>query len=309
MTNQARRDNPDPAACRLIIGCGYLGQRVAAQWLERGLRVFATTRGRADELRGLGLVPIVADVLKQDSIPPLPQVTTMIQCVGYDRAARDSLKDIYVVGLANVLSRLPPEGRLIYVSSTGVYGAASGGEVDEDTPPAPGDALGEVILQAETLLRAERPDAIVLRFAGIYGPGRLPREDLIKRGKPLATDPDAWLNLIHVDDGAAAVLAAEDNGEPGATYNVADGRPVTRRDFFTRMAEILGAPPPHFEPQSHESERGNRRVSNRKLTEQLSVTLRYPSYEEGLVPPVDELPVVEDDGGVKSDSGIKLREE
>src|SRR5205823_814693 len=142
------------------------------------------------------------------------------------RSAKDSIRDVYVVGLANVLARLPPEGRLIYVSSTGVYGAADGGEVDEGGRVGPLDEAGEVVLQAEELLRAERPDAIILRFAGIYGPGRLPREKAIRAGEPLPTDPDKWLNLIHVDDGAAAVLAAEENGEAGAIYNIADDTPA-----------------------------------------------------------------------------------
>lgn len=282
MTAKAVRDKTDPEKSRLIIGCGYLGKRVAARWRERGLRVFATTRRREQELRDAGLVPILADVLKQDSIPPLPQVTTVVQCVGFDRGSRDSLKDVYIIGLANVLSRLPPESKLIYVSSTGVYGPADDEEVDETTTPAPTDEVGELVFQAEELLRAERPDAIILRFAGIYGPGRLPRERAVRRGEPLATDPDAWLNLIHVEDGAAAVLAAEENGVPGQVYNVADGQPVHRGDFFRRMAEVLGAPEPRFLPEDHESGRGHRRISNRKMVENLGVMLRFSSAEDGL---------------------------
>jgi nucleoside-diphosphate-sugar epimerase len=103
----------------------------------------------------------------------------------------------------------------------------------------------------------------------------------------LVGDADKWLNLIHVDDGARAVLAAEERGRAGETYLIADDRPVRRRDFYTFMAEILGAPPPCFEtsapgnpPPAHEG--GNRRALNRRMKQELAVQLRYPDYRAGL---------------------------
>jgi nucleoside-diphosphate-sugar epimerase len=274
---------------KLIVGCGYLGRRVATLWRAAGHRVFATTRSerRADELRGLGVEPVVCDVLDPGSLAALPAADGVVYCVGFDRGAGAAMRDVYVGGLGNVLGRLPPPRRFVYVGSTGVYGQCRGEEVDEGAATEPADLAGVVVLEAEMLLRARLPGAIRLRFAGIYGPGRLLRRQAVESGGPVVGDADKWLNLIHVEDGAAAVLAAEERGRPGEVYNVSDGRPVRRRDFYTRLAEVLGAPPPRFEPPAPDAplpshERANRRVVSRRLREELGLRPRYPSYEEGL---------------------------
>ncbi|HEX5270582.1 MAG TPA: SDR family NAD(P)-dependent oxidoreductase, partial [Gemmataceae bacterium] len=110
---------------------------------------------------------------------------------------------------------------------------------------------------------------------------RLIRSQLLLKGEPVPADPDGWLNLIHVEDGAAAVVAADERGRPGETYNVADGTPVRRRDFYARLAALLGAPPPRFVPPAV-GDRVSRRVSNRRMLAELGVALRYPTCEEGL---------------------------
>jgi nucleoside-diphosphate-sugar epimerase len=112
------------------------------------------------------------------------------------------------------------------------------------------------------------------------------RSKAIQAGEPIVADPDKWLNLIHVEDGADAVLAAEARAKHGAVYNVCDGHPVRRRDFYTRMAEVLAARPPRFVLPAPDAlpphETANRRVSNRRMLEELQVELRYPHYDEGL---------------------------
>ena len=159
-----------------------------------------------------------------------------------DRSSGRSFREVYLDGLRNVLDRLPKPSRFIYVSSTSVYGQSGGEEVDETSPTEPRDENGRIVLAAEQLLRSKLPDAIVLRFAGIYGPGRIIRRAAIERGEPLIGDADKWLNLIHVDDGALAILAAEEHGRAGkAAYLVADDEPVRRREFYTFMAELLKA--------------------------------------------------------------------
>jgi nucleoside-diphosphate-sugar epimerase len=274
--------NPDPANSRLLFGCGYLGRRVAARWLARGRCVYATTRRRATELSSLGVAPRVADVTEPATLRDLPNCGAAVYCVGYDRHAGHSMRKVYVQGLANVLAVTPGCDRFIYVSSAGVYGDAAGDWVDETTPVNPTDEAGSIVCAAEQLLRRLRPDAMVLRFAGIYGPGRLLRRvESLQNGEPIAADPDKWLNLIHVEDGASAVLAAEQHGRPGEVYNVAD-RPVRRRDFFARLAEILGARPPVFRPEEASRDRGNRRISNKKMCDDLRVVLQHASYQTGL---------------------------
>src|SRR5205807_7743846 len=110
------------------------------------------------------------------------------------------------------------------------------------------EEAGRVVLGAEQVLRARLPGAVSLRFAGMCGPGRLLRRQAIEKGEPIRADPDRWLNLIHVEDGAAAVLAAEQFAPAGSTINVCDGQPVRRRDFFTMLALLLAAPKPRYTP-------------------------------------------------------------
>jgi nucleoside-diphosphate-sugar epimerase len=198
------------------------------------------------------------------------------------------MRDVYLRGLENVLRRLPPAGRLVYVSSTGVYGQTQGEEVDETAATEPVEESGRVVLEAERVLRERLPGAVLLRFAGIYGPGRLLRRQAIEAGEPLVGDPEKWLNLIHVEDGATAVLASEARAAPGTVYNVCDDCPVRRRDFYAEMTRLLRAPPPRFVSPAEgvplpPHERSNRRIINRRLRQELRSTLHYPSYREGLV--------------------------
>jgi nucleoside-diphosphate-sugar epimerase len=261
----------------LILGCGYLGRVVARRWLQQGHQVFALTRSRIDELRSLGIEPVAGDVT--DPALRLPAADTVLYSVGIDRFAGKSMREVYVDGLANVLDVLPGVRRFVYVSSTSVYGQTDGDWVDETSPTEPAEESGRVVLECERLLRQRLSGAIVQRFAGIYGPGRVIRRAAIERGEELASDPDGWLNLIHIEDGARAVVAAAERGEPGATFNVADDRPATRREFYTEMAVLLKAPTARFAPAA---ERTNRRIGNRRMREELGVDLQFPDFRAGL---------------------------
>ena len=274
---------------KLIIGCGYLGRRIAKLWIAEGHQVFATTRSeaKAHELRQIGVEPVLCDVLNPQSLIALPSADTVVHCIGLDRASGRTMRDVYVRGLSNVLTRLPKPKRFLYVSSTSVYGQTEGEEVDERAPTLPMEEAGKIVLEAERALRGVLPDAVVLRFAGIYGPGRLLRRQTIEKGESIIGDPHKWLNLIHVDDGAAAVLAAEAHAQGGGVYNIADDCPVRRRDFYNSLARVLGAKQPTFVLPSPDvplpsHERANRRIVNRRLHEELKMMLRYPSYEVGL---------------------------
>jgi nucleoside-diphosphate-sugar epimerase len=263
----------------LIVGCGYLGRIVARLWVRDGRHVSALTRSRASDLRALGIEPIIGDVTDPASLR-LPGADTVLYAVGLDRSAGKSMREVYVGGLAHVLDALPTPRRFVYVSSTSVYGQTAGEWVDEDAPTEPAEENGRIVLEAERLLRQRLPDVVILRFAGIYGPGRLIKRTALERGEPLATDPDKVINLIHVEDGARAVVAAVERGRPGATYNVADDQPAFRREFYTVMAELLGAPTPRFEPDARGGT--HRRVSNQRLKDELGVELRYPDFRAGL---------------------------
>lgn len=271
----------------LIIGCGYLGRRVASRWLAQGKRVAALTRRNAETLSTQGFEPLTGDILDSNSLKNLPDAETVLYAIGRDRSSGNGMREVYVTGLGNVLNTLPKSSRFIYISSTGVFGQSHDELVDETSVTEPIDEAGRIVLEAEQLLLSHRPDAIILRFSGIYGPGRLLRQHALLKGEPLVADANRWLNLIHVDDGVEAVIAAQVRGVPGEKYLIADDLPVTRQSFYTQLANLLQAPPARFE-QRPEPDMPHRRVNNAKAKRMLGWQLRYPSYREGLPAAVTE---------------------
>ena len=273
----------------LIVGCGYLGSRVAKLLLAQNHLVHATTRAAetANKLRSVGIEPHICDLTKAETVRHLPSVDAVVFAAAHDRASKSTMRDLYVGGLRNLFDRLPPPKKFVHVSSSSVYGQTDGGWIDETSPANPEEPSGQVILEAETLSRSKFPDTMILRFSGIYGPGRFLRRDKIEAGQPIVGDAEKWLNLIHVDDGARAVVAALDKGQPGRTYNVCDDEPVRRRQFYEEMAKVLAAPPPTFQAlaegmPSPPHEKGNRRIRNQRMRAELGVKLFYPNYRDGL---------------------------
>lgn len=277
---------------KLILGCGYLGARVARRWRVAGQEVFVVTRDRerAAALAADGYRPIVADVLRPASLVHLPAAETVLFAIGYDRAAGASIHDVFVGGLQAVLGALPEvTGKFIYISSTGVYAQSQGEWVDEESPCQPQRAGGRACLGAEQALAAHRlgSHAIVLRMAGLYGPNRIPSAAEIRRHQPIATPEQGYLNLIHVDDAVSIVLAADERASPPRIYAASDGQPVERRAYYEQLARLLGAPPPRFAVPPADSPAAvraasDKRVRNTRMLAELGVTLAYPSYREGL---------------------------
>jgi nucleoside-diphosphate-sugar epimerase len=291
---------------KLIIGCGYLGRRVARHWIGEKAAVFAITRSaeRARAFRESGIEPVIGDVTDPASLTAFPEVDTILYAVGLDRESGKSQREVYVGGLENVLKHVAGKvSRFLYISSTSVYGQNSGEWVDESSECRPESENGKVCLEAEALLRSRIPEAIVLRLAGIYGPGRLvARIAALRAGLVLDGNPDAWLNLIHVDDAVTAILACERRGTPGATYLVCDDQPLRRLEYYSLFASLIGAPRPKppFPPLARGGQGGagevvssapnseasnsilNKRCSNRRLHDELQVTLHYPTVRIGL---------------------------
>lgn len=277
----------------LIVGCGYLGLRVARLWREGGHRVSAVTRSaeRAAALRAEGLTPIVADVMRPETLSGLPSADVLLYAVGFDRAAGHAQREVYVQGLQNVLHAASERvARWMYISSTSVYGQSAGEWVDEESACDPASEGGRVCLEAEQFLRrgGDRgiAEAVVLRLSGIYGPGRLiARLDGLRSGTPVSGDPEAWLNLIHVADAARIAAACAEHGGADRTFLVSDDRPVTRREYYTRLAEVAGAPAPEFTGQDAARARTaglNKRCRNARVKRELGVELLYPTIAEGL---------------------------
>jgi nucleoside-diphosphate-sugar epimerase len=210
-------------------------------------------------------------------------IETCLYAVGLDRSAGFSKRDVYVDGLQNVLNSqtFQPE-RLIYISSTSVYGQDDGEEIDEDSPTEPTRENGQVCLDAENLIRqqSEIPWNI-LRLSGIYGPGRLlARKEKLMSREPLRGNPAGWLNLIHVDDAVQAVLKCE--AHPEATnevFLISDDRPIVRKEYYSLLAEQFEAPAPLF---SGGSSGLGKRCQNQTARERLGFEPEYPSIVEGL---------------------------
>jgi nucleoside-diphosphate-sugar epimerase len=274
----------------LIVGCGYLGRRIGLQLRQAGDRVLGTVRSapRAKGLIGLGIEPVIADVLDPSSLRSLPRSDRVVYAVGFDRSAGVPMREVYVDGLRNVLAACDGSTtRMVYVSSTSVYGGEAGDWVDESSPTEPRTESGLVCLDAERLLAEASLRWVVVRYSGLYGPGRLIRRAVLERGEPILGCPERWLNLMHVDDAARAAVAALERGAEGEMYLASDDRPVTRREYYERAARLLGAPPPRFAAAEAESgpdrgEEAGKRVSNRRLKEELGVRLAYPEISSGL---------------------------
>ena len=284
---------------KLLFGCGYLGQRVANLWIAHGDEVWVVTRRRqrAKELASDGFHPIVADITQPASLASLPSVATVLYAVGYDRHAGTTRREVYVDGLANVLDSLPSAelARIVYISSTGVFGQADGSWVDEDSPCQPTREGGQICLDGEQRLVSHPlgDRRIILRLAGIYGSGRVPRLETIMSGALPRGSENAYLNLIHVDDAVRTVCAAEQRATPPRLYLVSDGNPVPRGEFYREVARLAWPDQPsgsdrpsHKRSRSSEDSQrragSDKRVDNRRMLRELGVQLEYGSYREGL---------------------------
>jgi len=304
---------------RLVLGCGYVGARVARNWHDSGDRVFAVTRSheRALEFRQRGWEPILWDWL--DGPMPsaaLPEgLDTILISVSHAPVAGLPPTETHVQGL----DRLAQWGgdslnrsRWIYLSTTGVFASEiGGGWVDEDSPVAPTRPGSVAALCGERWLERHIPKGqrVILRPAGIYGPGRVPRWDAVRDAVPLQVDPESHLNLIHVDDLVSVICRVADGQTPSSLYCVSDGHSPTRREYYGAISDMMGWPAPIFAsseanppatsspatpspatpspaatvaPRRAARSEGNKRVSPRRLSEELQVEFAYPSFREGL---------------------------
>ena len=278
----------------LIIGCGYLGLRVARLLKQQGERVFATSRSpdRLTRFADEGIEPILADVLDPASLTALPSVDRVFYAVASDRSSGIPVRRLYVDGLQNALHALASKTSwIVSAGSTGVYGDHDGDWVDETTPTDPQSESGRACLAAEHLLQEFSQEnglrATVLRFSGLYGPNRQMRREAILKGEPIASNPDSYLNLVQIDDAAAASVVALRSDNAGPLYLISDDRPIPRRTFYETLAKHLDAPAPTFTDQvgnSGQTFRGesSKRISNRLAKSELGIQLSYPDISTGI---------------------------
>ncbi len=270
----------------LILGCGDVGMRLIP--LLRGrFRIFAVIRdpARRAEVRAAGAVPIVADLDQVASLARLARLASAIihlappQPEGKtDRRTR------------NVIAILPEHARVVYVSTSGVYGDCGGACIDETRRIAPFNARAQRRVDAENALRrwARRAHGhlTILRTPGIYARERLPAERLRKGTPALTQDEDVYTNHIHADDLARALVFALFRGRPCRVYHASDDSEMKMGDYFDAVAAALGLPLPPRLPRAQLAQAvdpmllsfmsESRRLSNARLKSELGLRLAYP---------------------------------
>lgn len=278
----------------LIVGCGDIGTRVARAYLGRGTGVYGLVRSetRANALAALGVQVLCADLDVPATLPTPPGAGTVFYFAPPPRAGAT---DPRIEALLTLLQRQPPR-RIVYISTSGVYGDCGGAWITEARAPAPRTERARRRLAAESALRgwadARGVAATILRVPGIYGPGRLPVERIRRRLPVLREEESPFTNRIHAEDLARACVAAAAYGGAGAVYNASDGHPTTMTDYFFRVADLLGLPRPPvvgraeaeqvISPAMRSFFDESRRLDNRRLREELGVALRYPDLATGL---------------------------
>jgi len=276
----------------LLIGCGDVGMRLLPLLCPR-FRVFAVTRDadRSAELRALGAVPILADL---DHPASLARLRGLAQHVVHLAPPRpDGMLDQRTRNLAAVL---PQGARLVYVSTSGVYGDCGGALIDETRTVAPKNARAARRVDAERVLRAwaihTGGSAAILRVPGIYARERLPMKRLREGTPALRPEDDVYTNHIQADDLARIIALALFRARPGRVYHATDDTRLKMADYFDAVADAAGLPRAPRLPRaelravvspllmSYMSE--SRRLDNTRMRRELGVRLRYPDVAHAL---------------------------
>ncbi len=278
-----------------IVGCGDIGRRVGARHIRRGEVVVGLVRSAqsAEPLAAEGIRPVVSDLDAPLGRTPGPHGALVYYLAPppnrgqHATRLRDWLHTIAV-------EQLPR--KVVYISTSGVYGDCGGEWVDEHRTPRPQTDRARRRLHAEQVLaawsRRTAVPVVVLRVGGIYGPGRLPIERLRGGHAVLREEDCGFSNRIHSEDLASVAVAAADDGPGGAIYNVSDGRPGTMTEYFNAVADLLQLPrPPAVSWDEAERRLGaemmsylreSRRLSTARMRRELNVALRYPDLAAGL---------------------------
>jgi len=250
----------------LLAGCGDLGLRVAQRLLARGDEVWALRRTPpvSDDS---GIRWLRGDLTQPMSLRGLPAgITRLVYLPTPDRREPAAYRATFVDGLRHLLDALGRATlrRILLVSSSAVYGEHGGDWVDEDTPPAPPGFNGAVLLETEQWLAAQPVVSIVLRLAGLYGPGRtqlLERLRAVQLKVPRSVPH--WANRIHVDDAAAAVVHLLSLADPLPLYVGVDSLPLPLDVLYDHLAGLIGAPLAADGPAPGGV--GSKRLSNARL--------------------------------------------
>ena len=299
MPTPSTRPNRFRRPVLLIVGCGDVGLRVvrllAGRWRVLAL---TSTAARAPELRAAGAVPLLGNLDDPASLGRLAGLADAVLHLA--PPARDGDTDERTRHLLDALARQARVRRLVYGSTTGVYGDAGGARFDETRAVNPASDRARRRVDAEARVRrfGRRAGvrATVLRIPGIYAgdrPGGHPRERLAKATPVLVAEDDVFTNHIHADDLARACVAALHRGLPQRVVHASDHTDLRMGEYFDLAADLCGLPrPPRItraeaertmSPMQMSFWSESRRLDNRRLVSELRLVLRYPTVREGLL--------------------------
>jgi nucleoside-diphosphate-sugar epimerase len=287
-------DKPDNSV--LIVGCGDVGKRVAQHLHAAGHAVAGVVRSAASagQLQSCGIAARQCDL---DDLPlPAACVAGCRDIFYFAPPPRAGADDPRMAGFLAALDEQPRPRRLVYISTSAVYGDCHGEWITEAQALNPATPRGVRRLAAERCVQAWAASRgvqwIILRVPGIYGPGKLPLARL-EKGLPVLREADApWTNRIHVDDLAAVCVAAMASEHTNTVYNVSDGCPSNMTDYFFRVADAAGLPRPPAVSRAEAEQvlsagmlsflRDSRRMDNHRMLEELEIELQYPDLAAGL---------------------------
>lgn len=279
----------------LIVGCGYVGLPLGAELVRQGHEVFGLRRNptAAGDLEAAGIKPLFADITQPGDLEKLPRdFDWVVNCAASGGGGEAAYRELYLTGNRNLIAwlRPAPPRRFVYTSSTSVYGQNDGSLVVETDPVSPESETGKILVQTENLLLAAATEinfpTVILRLAGIYGPGRgYWLKQFLAGEARLEGDGSRILNMIHRDDVAGAIIAALKHSPVCQVFNVVDNEPVSQLDYFKWLAEKTNRPLPPAAPADTETNRRrgvtNKRVSNQRLKKTLGYEFKYPTFRQG----------------------------
>jgi nucleoside-diphosphate-sugar epimerase len=270
----------------LLAGCGDLGTEAGLRFHALGHRVVGWRRSPA---KLPAAIEGAAADLGAPNLPRVPEDTTaVVIAVAADSPSEEAYRAAYLDGVRHVLDAMERDGvepeRVLFVSSTAVYGDAGGGWVDENTTPAPGGFSGRVLVEAEQLLQARfngtATTATSLRLGGIYGPGRTRLIDQVRSGSAVIPEDVRYTNRIHRDDAAGAIVhLATMPAQPAGIYVGVDNHPADLGTVLRFLAAEMGLPEPPV-GDAGPARGGNKRCRNERLRS-TGFDFTFPSFREG----------------------------
>ena len=270
----------------LIAGCGYVGSATADLFHANGWQVEGWTASAESAAQLSASAPYqirAVDLTDPEAVSAAAfSCDAVIQSASSRGGGPDDYRSIYLEGARNLTNAFP-QARLLFTSSTSVYGQTDGDWVTEESMANPARETGRILRETEELVLARK--GTVARLAGIYGPGRSALLRKFLEGRAVI-DPASsrYVNQIHRDDIAAALfLLIEQQIAAGEIYNVADHHPLSQRECYEWLAAHLEPPLPPSVDAVGERKRGNsnKRVSSAKL-QALGWSPRYPTFQAAM---------------------------